>query len=229
MPSPSFPTLRALAVLAFASAASFAPASAAAPRLAPAAADSVVVLDTAEGRIVIRLATREAPRTTANFRQLVAKGFYDGTYFHRVIPGFMIQGGDPNSRDADPFNDGQGGPGWTVPAEIGLPHVRGAVATARMPDAVNPARESNGSQFFICVADRPDLDRGGYTVFGRVIAGMDAVDRLVALANKPGIARTMSGPDPQQFALVKRAWLEPAPRRPAKPAARLAKPAPAAK
>ena len=187
-------------------------AGAGSPRPAPAAPDSVVVLDTAEGRVVIRLATREAPKTAANFRSLVARGFYDGTYFHRVVPGFMIQGGDPNSRDADPFNDGQGGPGWTVPAEIGLPHVRGAVATARMPDAVNPAKDSNGSQFFVCVADRPDLDRGGYTVFGQVIGGMETVDRIVALANKPGIARMQSGPNPQQFALIKRAGLEPAPR-----------------
>jgi cyclophilin family peptidyl-prolyl cis-trans isomerase len=196
------------------------PRVAAAASAPPAAArDSVVVLDTAEGRIVIRLATREAPKTAANFRRLVREGFYDGTCFHRVIRGFMIQGGDPLSRDDDPFNDGQGGPGWTVPAEIGLPHVRGAVATARMPDAVNPAKDSNGSQFFICVADRPDLDRGGYTVFGRVISGLDAVDRLVALADKPGIARTQSGPNPQKFALIRKATLQPAPRPAKRPAA----------
>ncbi len=187
-------------------------AGAGAPRPAAVAADSVIVLDTAEGRIVIRLAAREAPKTAANFRRLVARGFYDGTCFHRVFPGFMIQGGDPLSRDGDPFNDGQGGPGWTVPAEIGLPHMRGAVSAARMPDAVNPAKDSSGSQFFICVADRPDLDRGGYTVFGHVVSGMDAVDRIVALANRPGIARSQSGPNPQQLALVRTARLAPAPR-----------------
>jgi len=197
------------------------PGASAAGSPAPAAVDSVVVLETAEGRIVIRLAAREAPRTVANFRRLVRQGFYDGTYFHRVIPGFMIQGGDPLSRDEDPFNDGQGGPGWTVPGEIGLPHVRGAVATARLPDAVNPRKESNGSQFFICVADRPDLDRGGYTVFGRVISGIEAVDRIVALADKPGIARLQSGPNPQHFALIRRATLQ--------PARAATKPAPAAK
>lgn len=193
-----------------------APARAATPaasRVPPAAAtDSVVVLDTAQGRVVIRLATREAPGTAANFRRLVAQGFYDSTCFHRVVPGFMIQGGDPNSRDRDAFNDGQGGPGWTVPAEIGLPHVRGAVAAARLPDAVNPAKASNGSQFFICLADRPDLDRGGYTVFGHVVSGMEAVDRIAALADRKDIARLASGPNPQKLALVRRAWLEPAPR-----------------
>lgn len=192
------------------SAAGAPPASAAGPGAPP--ADSVVVLDTAQGRIVVRLARGRAPRTSANFRRLVATGFYDGTYFHRVVPGFMIQGGDPNSRDDDPFNDGQGGPGWTVPAEIGLPHVRGAVAAARLPDAVNPERASSGSQFFVCVADRPDLDRGGYTVFGQVIAGLDVVDRIVALAKVEGIARLASGPNPEKLALVRRAWLEPAPK-----------------
>lgn len=204
--------LRPIAFLALLAAGGPAPAAASAARPSAPAPDSVVVLETAEGRIVIRLATKEAPRTAANFRRLVATGFYDGTCFHRVIPGFMIQGGDPLSRDADPFNDGLGGPGYTLPAEIGLPHVRGAVAMARMPDAVNPAKESNGSQFFVCVADRPDLDRGGYTVFGRVISGMEAADRIAALANTPGIARNQNGPNPQQLALVKRARLEPAPK-----------------
>ena len=123
---------------------------------------------------VIKLAEKDAPKTTANFKKLVREKFYDGTYFHRVIPGFMIQGGDPNSKDADPDNDGQGGPGYTVEAEIKLPHVRGAVATARTGDQVNPTRASSGSHFFIDVAAQPSLDRGGYTVFGQVISGMEA-------------------------------------------------------
>lgn len=223
MPSPR-PTVRRVTAFTLLALATFPLAPAASPATAPAgavraSADSLAVLETAQGRIVIRLATREAPKTAANFRALIARGFYDGTYFHRVIPGFMIQGGDPNSRDDDAFNDGQGGPGWTVPAEIGLRHVRGAVAMARTPDAVNPAKDSNGSQFFICVADRSDLDRGGYTVFGHVVAGMDAVDRIAALANTPGIARTQSGPNPQKLALIRRAILEPAVKRAAKPAA----------
>ncbi len=189
---------------------------------AAASPDSLVVLDTARGRIVIRLASREAPRTCANFRRLVATGFYDSTCFHRVVPGFMIQGGDPNTRDDNPFNDGRGGPGYVVPAEIGLKHLRGAVAMARLPDAVNPAKDSNGSQFFICLADRPDLDRGGYTVFGRVVSGMDTVDRIAALADTPGIARLVSGPDPGKLALVRRARLESAPK--ALPASRTKRP-----
>src|SRR5262249_8419243 len=90
----------------------------------------VAVLETAQGKIVIKLADADAPKTCANFRKLVREKYYDGTSFHRVISGFMIQGGDPNSKDTDPTNDGLGGPGYTVPAEIKLKHVRGAVATA---------------------------------------------------------------------------------------------------
>jgi cyclophilin family peptidyl-prolyl cis-trans isomerase len=210
--SPLLPFCAVVLLLAPRVSAAGSPAPSGTPRPAAVNGPAVAILETAAGRIVISLAETQAPKTCANFRKLVAQGFYDSTYFHRVIPGFMIQGGDPNTRDEDPFNDGEGGPGWTVPAEIGLPHLRGAVASARLPDAVNPARASSGSQFFICVADRPDLDRGGYTVFGRVISGMDAVDRLVALANTPGIARLASGPNPQKLALVKRAWLESAAR-----------------
>lgn len=169
----------------------------------------VVVLDTAKGKIVLQLADKAAPKTAANFLKLVKSGYYDGTTFHRVIPGFMIQGGDPNSRDANIFNDGQGGPGYTVPAEIQLPHLRGSIAMARMPDQVNPKRESSGSQFFICVSDRKDLDRGGYTVFGKVISGMEVVDAIVALANIKDIGRTAAGPNPGTLALIRKATLEP--------------------
>src|SRR5439155_16785979 len=128
---------------------------------------------------------KDAPKTAANFRKLVTSGFYNGTYFHRVIPAFMIQGGDPNTKDADPGNDGQGGPGYTVPAEIKLKHLRGSVATARTSDAVNPERASSGSQFFIDLAPQPSLDAGGYTVFGEVIQGMDVVDLIAGMANLP--------------------------------------------
>lgn len=185
------------------------------PAAAPAATaalkpDSVVVvLQTVRGSIAIQLDAEAAPKTAANFLRLVQKGFYNGTCFHRVIKGFMIQGGDPNSKDDDPFNDGKGGPGYTVPAEIGLPHVRGAVATARLGDAANPRRESNGSQFFIDVADRRDLDRGGYTVFAHVISGMNVVDQIVALAEEPGIARTAMGANPGKLAMIRRAYVEP--------------------
>src|SRR5262245_61696076 len=108
-----------------------------------------VLLQTVCGNIVIELHPEDAPQTVANFLKLVKQGFYAGLTFHRVVPGFVIQGGDPNSRDANPFNDGQGGPGYTVPAEIKAKHVKGAVAMARQPDVTNPTRASNGSQFYI--------------------------------------------------------------------------------
>ena len=100
--------------------------------------------------MVVRLSDR-APLHRDNFKRLVAEGLYDSTLFHRVIDGFMIQGGDPNSRDADPYNDGGGGPGYTVPAELdaGLFHKRGALAAARQGDQVNPERASSGSQFYL--------------------------------------------------------------------------------
>lgn len=103
-----------------------------------------------EGRMVIQLYD-ETPIHRDNFEKLVAQGFYDGTTFHRIIYGFMIQGGDPNSRDEDPMNDGGGGPGYTVPAEFhpARYHKRGAVAAARRGDHVNPERASSGSQFYI--------------------------------------------------------------------------------
>jgi cyclophilin family peptidyl-prolyl cis-trans isomerase len=171
--------------------------------------EQVVMLDTAQGPIVIRLREDVAPKTCANFRKLVKEGFYDGTYFHRVIPGFMIQGGDPNTKNADPNDDGLGGPGYTVPAEIKLKHERGSVATARTGDAVNPKRDSSGSQFFIDVREQPSLDAGGYTVFGEVISGMEAVDKIVALASDPATLKGPMGPNPQKKALIKKASLVP--------------------
>lgn len=197
------------------------------PTYAATGEPQVVVLETAQGTIVIRTADAAAPKTSANFRKLVQKGFYDGTSFHRVIKGFMIQGGDPLSKDENPFNDGQGGPGYTIPAEIKLKHVRGAVATARLGDAANPKKSSSGSQFFICVAKQGSLDRGGYTVFGQVIKGMDAVDRIVALADRPGIAKTSAGPNPQKLALIKKAYMAPLSRYvTAKPAVSVSRAAP---
>lgn len=166
-----------------------------------------VVLETAKGNITLRLFPEDAPRTTANFLRLVRTGFYDGLTFHRVVPGFVIQGGDPNSRDTDPFNDGQGGPGWTVPGEVKRRHVKGALAMARMPDVVNPKRESNGSQFYIALKDLPALD-GGYTVFGEVVSGWDTIDSLVALSERKDIARTNSDANPGKLALIRRARVD---------------------
>lgn len=112
-------------------------------------------ISTEFGVMVIRLSNR-TPLHRDNFRKLVGEKFFDGTKFHRVIDGFMIQGGDPLSKDDDPTNDGNGGPGYTIPAEFDstLFHTYGAVAAARHPDYINPTKESNGSQFYI-VQGRP--------------------------------------------------------------------------
>ncbi len=107
-------------------------------------------IETPRGRMVIKLYD-ETPGHRDNFKKLVAEQFFDSTLFHRVMGGFMVQGGDPNSRDDNPRDDGAGGPGYTLPAEIrpGLYHKRGALAAARQGDRVNPNRESSGSQFYI--------------------------------------------------------------------------------
>jgi cyclophilin family peptidyl-prolyl cis-trans isomerase len=128
------------------------------------------------GEIRIELLHQKAPKTVANFKKLAGESFYDGTTFHRVIPNFMIQGGDPNTKDRDPRNDGRGGPGYTIPDEINdTKHVRGVLSMA------NTGRPNTaGSQFFILVNDSPHLD-GGYTAFGRVVEGMDVADRIVAV------------------------------------------------
>jgi len=141
-------------------------------------AEEVGVIETKFGKMVIEFYDKDAPKTVANFKKLAKDGFYNGTTFHRVIPGFMIQGGDPNSKDNDRSNDGTGGPGYTVEAEIKREHKRGTLATARTGDEVNPQRRSSGSQFFINVNDNVGLN-GGYTVFGNVIAGMDVADKIV--------------------------------------------------
>jgi peptidyl-prolyl cis-trans isomerase B (cyclophilin B) len=127
------------------------------------------------GEIRLRFFPDVAPGHVENFKKLARQGFYDGTTFHRVIPGFMIQGGDPNSKDTNPLNDGQGGPGYKIKAEFNdRPHKRGTLSMARASDP-----DSAGSQFFICVADAPMLD-GEYTVFGEVISGMDVADQVVS-------------------------------------------------
>jgi cyclophilin family peptidyl-prolyl cis-trans isomerase len=127
-------------------------------------------IETAKGDIVCELYAKEAPQTVNNFVYLARAGFYDGLTFHRVVPGFVIQGGDPLGR-------GNGGPGYTIPAEIGLPHEKGALATARLSDQVNPERASSGSQFYITLDKTPHLD-GGYTVFGQVVSGMPVVESI---------------------------------------------------
>jgi cyclophilin family peptidyl-prolyl cis-trans isomerase len=127
-------------------------------------------IQTVKGDIVCELYANEAPQTVNNFVYLTQAGFYNGLTFHRVVAGFVIQGGDP-------LGNGTGGPGYTVPAEIGLPHLKGALATARLSDQVNPERASSGSQFYITLDKVPHLD-GGYTVFGQVIAGIEVVESI---------------------------------------------------
>ena len=140
----------------------------------------VAVITTSYGEIIIRFHEDIAPSHCANFKRLVADHFYDGTTFHRVIPGFMIQGGDPNSKDDNPENDGRGGPGYTLNAELGGRHTAGAVAAARL-GGNNRAKRSNGSQFYICVAPQPQLD-GEYSVFAQVVRGMSVVQQIVNTA-----------------------------------------------
>ena len=134
------------------------------------------IIETKYGNIVIELLPDVAPKHVEGFIKLSKDGFYDGTTFHRVIPGFMIQGGDPNSKDNDRSNDGMGGPGYTINAEFSeISHKRGILSMARSNDP-----NSAGSQFFIVVKDSDFLDRQ-YTVFGRVIEGMDVADKIVSV------------------------------------------------
>ena len=127
------------------------------------------------GDIVLRFFPDVAPSHVKNFLELAGRKFYDGTTFHRVIPGFMIQGGDPNSKNPDRASHGMGGPGHRVKAEFNSkPHKRGVVSMARANDP-----DSAGSQFFICVADANFLD-WQYTAFGEVESGMEVADRIVS-------------------------------------------------
>lgn len=122
-------------------------------------------IETEKGSIIIELFSEDAPNTVRNFAALAGDGFYDGLTFHRVIPGFVAQGGCPNG-------DGTGGPGYTIPCEINPhKHVRGAVSMA------HAGRDTGGSQFFICFEEQPHLD-GEHTVFGQVVSGMDVVDQI---------------------------------------------------
>jgi cyclophilin family peptidyl-prolyl cis-trans isomerase len=128
-------------------------------------------IETNKGDIICELYAAKAPQTVNNFVYLARAGFYDGLTFHRVVPGFVIQGGDP-------LGKGNGGPGYTIPAEIGLSHEKGVLATARLSDQANPKRASSGSQFYITLEKTPHLD-GGYTVFGQVVSGMSVVESIV--------------------------------------------------
>ena len=134
------------------------------------------IIETKFGEIELELLPDKAPGHVKNFVDLAKKGFYDGTTFHRVIPGFMIQGGDPNTKDlkAPRERHGTGGPGYTIKAEFNdTLHKRGVLSMARANDP-----NSAGCQFFICVADSAFLDRQ-YTAFGRVVRGIEVADQIV--------------------------------------------------
>lgn len=130
----------------------------------------LVEIQTDKGKIVCELYPQKAPFSVTNFLYLAENNFYDGLTFHRVVDGFVIQGGDPEGT-------GQGGPGYTIPAEIGLPHTEGALAWARLPDQINPEKRSSGSQFYITLEETPFLNND-YTVFGQTIEGIDITKKI---------------------------------------------------
>ncbi|MBK8954498.1 MAG: peptidylprolyl isomerase [Saprospiraceae bacterium] len=176
---------------------------------------TLAVIETSHGNIKIRLYD-STPKHKENFIKLVKSGFYDGLLFHRVISGFMMQGGDPVSKDAPPgIMLGNGGPGYTIPAEIGAKHFKGALAAARLGDSANPKRESSGSQFYIVQGKPVSSDElimmtrskniayteedkkkyatlggapfldGEYTVFGEVVEGLNVVDAICSQPCEP--------------------------------------------
>jgi len=133
----------------------------------------IVVIETDFGNIELELFWKETPITAGNLLKLVNKGFYNGLTFHRIVPDFVIQGGDPKG-------DGTGGPGYTIPFEQAkTKHLRGSLGMARSQDP-----NSAGSQFYICLKDLPRLD-GNYVVFGKVIKGMEAVDKIAQVKTGP--------------------------------------------
>jgi len=143
---------------------------------APAEGEAVAVLQTNHGRLVLKFFPDVAPKHVEAFKKLCADAFYDGVRFHRVIPGFMVQGGDPNSKSSDRGRHGTGGPGYTLPAEFNtIKHTPGIVSAARTSDP-----DSAGSQFFLMHKTSTHLD-GEYTVYGQVIEGMDVVETIVNL------------------------------------------------
>lgn len=163
---------------------------------------TMVTLQTSMGAIELELYNWDAPKTVENFVKLVEKGFYDGVTFHRVIPGFMIQGGDPLSKDANPDNDGTGGPGYMFEDELNpetqsykTGYKKGVLAMA------NAGKNTNGSQFFIMLADYALAH--DYTIFGRVTAGQDTVDKIGA------VPTTGSPTDrPVEKVVIKKAMVE---------------------
>jgi peptidyl-prolyl cis-trans isomerase B (cyclophilin B) len=157
--------------------------------------NEVAVLETSDGEMTVQFWPDVAPNTVENFKKLALSGFYDGTAFHRIIKGFMIQGGDPNTKDLTKEDEyGQGGPGYTVKAEFNSrPHETGVISMARGPDP-----DSAGSQFFICDAPADNqgmqyLD-GKYTAFGKLIKGEDVLEKIADTPVGPNAQGEMSKP-----------------------------------
>ena len=162
------------------------PAPAPATNQSPATTDTgdVAVLDTSDGEMVISFWPDTAPKTVANFEKLARSGFYDGTAFHRIIDGFMVQGGDPNTKDLTKESEyGMGGPGYSIEGEVSNRpdrfHVRGVISMAN-----SGSPDTAGSQFFICLADLQQLN-GGYTTFGKLIKGDDVLEKIATGPTHP--------------------------------------------
>src|SRR6202023_2874213 len=156
-------------------------------------ADPVAVFDVQWGKgkdrqkrsFAIGFYDTDAPQTTTNFKKLVQDGFYKKTTIHRVFSHYLVQGGAPLSKGKDRTAGGTGRPGYTLPAEIRRKHLPGSVAMGRLPDKINPTRQSNGSQFYVCLQPIPAQD-GQDTVFGDVVAGfaaLEEISRLQAASN----------------------------------------------
>ncbi|MDQ3984477.1 MAG: peptidylprolyl isomerase [Thermoproteota archaeon] len=153
------------------------------------------IITTKFGDIEVELYSDSAPKTVENFKDLAKKGFYDGLIFHRIVPGFVIQGGDPYTRNTTNRSRwGTGGPGWNIKAEFNKnTHTRGVLSMARSQDP-----NSAGSQFFIVLKDSNFLD-GQYTIFGKVKSGMDAVDKIATLKTDDADAPI----NPEQAEIIK--------------------------
>lgn len=143
--------------------------------------EEIVEITTSYGKMYMWL-YKSTPKHRENFLKLAKQSYFDSTTFHRIIRNFVIQGGDPNSKDSIKTNDGTGGPDYKIPLELNdsLKHVRGAVGAARDGDDVNPLKESSGSQFYICMSttQTQHLNKN-YTVFGFIMKGMDVADKIV--------------------------------------------------
>jgi peptidyl-prolyl cis-trans isomerase B (cyclophilin B) len=152
--------------------------------------DKVAVIETKFGKMVIEFYDKDAPKTVENFEKLAEKGFYDGTTFHRIVKGFMIQGGDPLSKDPSSQRVGTGDPGYKIKAEFNKnKHVLGVISMARSQDP-----DSAGCQFFICLGDASFLD-GQYTAFGNLIAGADVLKKIGDMPTKMGPMGEKSVPE----------------------------------